>query len=68
MPPELHTKLKSRAAEAGMTLSDYLLETVVRPLATLPTMDEMRERLRGLSETDPAETSAEAIRAERDRR
>src|SRR5712691_2921028 len=31
VPPELHRKLKVRAAEAGMSLSDYLLETVVRP-------------------------------------
>jgi len=25
VPPELHRKLKVRAAEAGMSLSDYLL-------------------------------------------
>jgi plasmid stability protein len=68
VPPELHRKLKVRAAESGMSLSDYLLETVVRPLAALPTMDEMADRLQRLSESDPAESSADAIRAERARR
>jgi antitoxin FitA len=68
VPPELHRKLKVRAAEAGMSLSDYLLETVVRPLAELPTMPEMAERVRRLSESDPSESSADAIRAERARR
>lgn len=68
VPPELHRKLKARAAEAGMSLSDYLLETVVRPLAQLPTMDEMAERLHRLSESDPSESSGDAIRAERARR
>jgi plasmid stability protein len=68
VPPELHRKLKARAAEAGMSLSDYLLETVIRPLAARPTMEEMAERLRHLSETDPSETSGDAVRAERARR
>ena len=68
VPPDLHRKLKVRAAEAGMSLSDYLLETVIRPLAARPSMAEMAERLRQLSETDPSETSGDAIRAERARR
>jgi plasmid stability protein len=68
VPPELHRKLKARAAEAGMSLSDYLLETVIRPLAQRPTMDEMAERLRRLSESEPSESSGDAIRAERARR
>jgi hypothetical protein len=50
-----------------MTLSDYLLETVVRPLAGLPTMQEMVDRVRALEETDPPEATADAIRAERAR-
>jgi plasmid stability protein len=68
VPPDLHRKLKVRAAEAGMSLSDYLLETVIRPLAQLPTMDEMAERLQRLSESDPSESSGDAIRSERARR
>jgi plasmid stability protein len=68
VPPELHRKLKARAAEAGMSLSDYLLESVLRPLAERPTMAEMAERVRRLSEFDSSESSADAIRAERARR
>jgi antitoxin FitA len=68
VPPELHRKLKARAAEVGMSLSDYLLETVIRPVAERPTMDEMAERLRRLSESEPSESSGDAIRAERARR
>ncbi len=68
VPPELHRKLKARAAEVGMSLSDYLLETVIRPMAERPTMDEMAERLRRLSESEPTESSGDAIRAERARR
>ena len=67
VPPELHRTLKVRAAAAGMTLSDYLLETAVRPLAGLPTMQEMVDRVRALEETDPPEATADAIRAERAR-
>ncbi len=68
VPPDLHRTLKIRAAASGMTLSDYLLETVIRPLGTLPTMVEMAERVRRLPESDPTETTGEAIRAERGRR
>ncbi len=68
VPTDLHRKLKMRAAEAGMSLSDYLLETTIRPLAVLPTTAEMVERVRSLSENDPSESSGDAIRAERARR
>jgi plasmid stability protein len=30
VPPELHRKLKARAAEKGLTLSEYLLGIVER--------------------------------------
>jgi hypothetical protein len=42
VPDDLHRKLKVRAAEAGMTLSDYLLSQT----AEKPTLAEMMERLR----------------------
>lgn len=43
--PELHRKLKSRAARAGMSLSDYLID-ILRRDAERPTMDELRDRLK----------------------
>jgi plasmid stability protein len=44
VPDVLHRRLKSRAALAGMSLSDYLLSEI-RQIATRPTLDELRARL-----------------------
>lgn len=66
VPDALHRRLKSRAALAGMSLSDYLLAEI-RQAAERPTLDELRQRLRGRGETIPAVAPAEAVRAERDR-
>ncbi len=66
VPDALHRRLKSRAALAGMSLSDYLLSEL-RQVAERPTLDELRARLRGRTETVLAVTPAEAVRAERDR-
>lgn len=67
VPDMLHRQLKSRAALAGMSLSDYLLQEM-RRLAERPTLDELRERLEGRLEVAPSEAPAQAVRAERDRR
>jgi antitoxin FitA len=66
VPDALHRRLKSRAALAGMSLSDYLLSEI-RQVAERPTIDELRARLRSRAETAPAAPPAEAVRAERDR-
>jgi plasmid stability protein len=66
VPATLHRQLKSRAALAGMSLSDYLLSEI-REVAARPTTDELRDRLHSLSETVPTISPAEAVRAERDR-
>ncbi len=42
---ELNRKLKVCAAQAGMTLSDYLLSEIER-VAQKPTLSEIMERLR----------------------
>jgi plasmid stability protein len=44
VPPELHRKLKARAALAGQSLSDYLLREL-RDIAELPRLDEALARL-----------------------
>lgn len=67
VPDELHRRLKSRAALARMSLSDYLLNEI-RQVAERPTLDELRARLESRSRVTPAVSSAEVIRAERDRR
>ncbi|MGO1076807.1 FitA-like ribbon-helix-helix domain-containing protein [Inquilinus sp. CA228] len=67
VPDVLHRQLKSRAALAGMSLSDYLLQEM-RRLAERPTLDELRTRLAQRPAVAPSETPAQAVRAERDRR
>ena len=44
VPDALYRRLKSRAAPAGMSLSDYLLSEI-RRVAERPTLDELRARL-----------------------
>jgi antitoxin FitA len=67
VPDFIHRTLKSRAALAGMSLSDYLLQ-IVRESAECPTLEEMRERLRRREPINLPVSAAEIIRAERDSR
>jgi len=67
VPETLHRRLKARAAMAGMSLSDYLLDEI-RRVAARPTVDELRARLERRSATAPVTSPAEAVRAERDGR
>jgi antitoxin FitA len=62
----LHRRLKSRAALAGMSLSDYLLNEI-REVAERPMLEELRARLQRRAETTPSVAPAEAVRTERDR-
>ncbi len=64
VPPELHRRLKARAALAGRSLSDYLLAEIRRS-ASVPSREEMVERLRRLPPLPVAESAAEAVRAGR---
>ena len=66
IPDTLHRRLKSRAALAGMSLSDYLLSEI-RQVAERPTIDELRSRVRDRTETVPSVAPSEAVHAERDR-
>lgn len=67
VPDTLHRRLKSRAALAGMSLSEYLLREL-RTVAERPTVEELRARLHERSSIAPSIPPAEAVRAERDRR
>ena len=67
VPDALHRRLKSRAALAGMSLSDYLLSEI-REAAERPTVEELRARLRSRPEARLSLTPAEAVRAEREGR
>jgi plasmid stability protein len=66
VPEALHRRLKSRAALAGMSLSDYLLSEI-REVAQRPTVEELRSRLELRSRVAPSVTPADTVRRERDR-
>jgi antitoxin FitA len=53
VPDTLHRRLKSRAALAGMSLSDYLLNEL-REVAERPTLEELRARLQSRSRITPS--------------
>lgn len=66
VPDTLHRRLKSRAALAGMSLSDYLLSEI-REVAERPTLGELQARLERRSGLTPSVAPAQMVRAERDR-
>jgi antitoxin FitA len=66
VPDDLHRDLKVRAAQNGMTLSDYLLGQL--RLDAQPTMREWLARTEKLTPVEADETPVEAIAAERARK
>jgi plasmid stability protein len=65
VPDALHRKLKSRAAESGRTLSDFLLAELER-LAARPTRDEMLTRIHSRTRVTLKTPAAVVIREERE--
>lgn len=67
VPDDLHRKLKARAAQSGVSLSEYILRDV-RRLAEQPTDEEIRIRLSKLKPIRLSETPEQTVRALRDGR
>ncbi len=67
VPDEIHRRLKSRAALAGMSMSDYVLRELDVVLSR-PTRDEVFARIAELLPIDLDPPSAEVLREERERR
>jgi len=65
--PELHRRLKVRAAVEGMSMSDYVLRELRKALDR-PTRAEVLERLRTRPTVRLRRAPADVIRAERDAR
>ena len=62
VPENVHRKLKARAAESGMSLSEYLRGELAL-IASRPTIDEFFERLHKRKPVDlPEGWSAQVIR------
>lgn len=67
VPDDIHRTLKARAALQGRSLSDLLLDEVIKA-AHRPTEADLRQRLARRSPVTLPTSSAEAVRAERDSR
>jgi plasmid stability protein len=67
LPDALHRRLKVRAAQRGLTLSDYVL-SILRRADAEPSIDEWLETLRTQPQTELSSTPAELIRSARPHR
>jgi antitoxin FitA len=65
VPVEIHRALKARAALAGKSMSELILEELQAMLA-LPSEQELRERLEQAEPFTMKKSSAGQIRRERD--
>jgi plasmid stability protein len=67
VPDQLHRKLKARAAERGVSLSDLILDEL-RQLAERISPDELAARSSTIVRANLDPSPASILRAERDRR
>lgn len=65
VPEDLHRTFNARAALAGMSLSDYLLDEL-RRIAKRPTRRELQQRLASREPVRLSMPSSELIRGERE--
>ena len=61
VPDDLHGKLKARAAQRGLSLSDYLLRMAEREADTL-SIEELTERIRRRGPVKRGVSAADIIR------
>ena len=67
VPDDVHRALKLRATQAGMSLSEFLIREVT-VIAERPPVEEVLRRLRRRGVSRLSESSAAAVRAEREAR
>lgn len=67
VPDSLHRQLKSRAAEEGLSLTDYVLRELRRSVS-YPNQAELVARIRARGELKVSMSPAEAIRQGREER
>jgi plasmid stability protein len=68
VPDDVHATLRRRAAAAGQSLQEYLLERLTEEAAT-PTLEEVLDRAGSRSGGSVSfKAAVKAVRAERDRR
>jgi len=66
VPDDIHRTLRARAAAAGLSLSDYLLEDIKR-LAERPPVADVIQRAASRSGGTDVDIIVEAVRSGRDR-
>lgn len=67
VPDAVHRRLKARAAEEGVSLSDLILAEL-RKMAERPSRREILARIAARGPVDLPEPAARLVRAERDAR
>ena len=67
VPDDLHRRIKARAALEGQSLSEYAL-TELRRAMQRPTRRELADRVAAFERITVSESSADAVRSERDSR
>ena len=67
VPDDVHRKMKSRAALAGMSMSEYILRELKR-MAERPTRQEILARIAALPPVELETSAAEILREEREKR
>lgn len=68
VPDEVHATLRRRAAQAGMSLQEYLLSRLEQEAST-PTLEEVLDRAGGRAGGRvPLKSAVKAVRADRDAR
>lgn len=67
VPPEIHRRLKARAAMEGLTMSDFVLREVRKALER-PSRQEVLDRLASPPVRRLRRTPASVVRSERDSR
>jgi plasmid stability protein len=65
VPADVHRTLSVRAAQCGLSLSDFLLREITQ-LARRPTLSEALARIAQREPAAPTIDAAAAVRAERD--
>ncbi len=61
VPDDVHRKLKARAAEMGLSLSEYLNREIAA-LAALPTFDEVHSLIKLAGPATPGFSAADVVR------
>jgi len=67
VPDETHREVKARAALAGMSMSEFILQELKRVIER-PSRQDLLKRLEGLPGVELDPSPAAMIRAERDSR